>query len=38
MATWRREVVGHLWTGWLTGTVVLAGDTAAPTGLAILPR
>ncbi|MBX3158448.1 MAG: HRDC domain-containing protein [Deltaproteobacteria bacterium] len=37
LATWRREVIGHLWTGWLAGTVVLAGDMAAPTGLAIIP-
>ncbi|MEO8699015.1 MAG: HRDC domain-containing protein [Kofleriaceae bacterium] len=38
LATWRREVLGELWTSWLEGRAVLAGDAAAPSGIALLPR
>lgn len=38
LATWRRDVLGAPWLGWLTGTHVLVGDLAAPTGLRLLPR
>lgn len=38
LATWRREILGQLWLDWLTGTVVLVGDLAAPAGIQLLPR
>jgi len=38
LATWRRDVIGQAWTGWLSGTLALVGDPAAATGLALLPR
>lgn len=37
LATWRREVLGELWIGWLTGALALVGDPAAPSGLALVP-
>ena len=37
-ATWRREVLGVAWQGWLTGTLALVGDANAPIGLALVPR
>ncbi|HLL21764.1 MAG TPA: HRDC domain-containing protein [Kofleriaceae bacterium] len=36
--TWRRDVLGNAWYGWLTGTLALVGDPTAPTGLALVPR
>lgn len=33
LATWRRDVLGRAWVDWLSGTVVLAGDLTASTGL-----
>jgi ribonuclease D len=38
LATWRRELVGVAWEGFLTGHTVLTGDAGAPGGLALLPR
>ncbi|MBA3820892.1 MAG: hypothetical protein H0X17_18540, partial [Deltaproteobacteria bacterium] len=38
LTTWRHDVLGKPWVGWLTGTLVLVGDVHAPTGLALLPR
>jgi ribonuclease D len=38
MASWRRDVIGLAWTGWLTGALVLVGDLTAPHGLQLLPR
>jgi ribonuclease D len=38
LASWRREVLGRAWIGWLTGELVLAGDLAAPQGVRLLPR
>jgi ribonuclease D len=38
LATWRREVLGALWIGWLTGALALIGDTTAPSGLELVPR
>ncbi len=38
MQTWRHAVLGVAWTGWLTGTLALIGDTAASTGLALVSR
>jgi ribonuclease D len=38
LATWRREVLGELWIGWLTGALALIGDLAAPSGLDLVPR
>ncbi len=36
--TWRREVLGAVWSGWLRGEVMLVGDVTAPHGLRLLPR
>jgi len=38
LTTWRRDVLGKLWLGWLDGTLALVGDTNAPSGLGLLPR
>jgi ribonuclease D len=38
LASWRREVLGQAWLGWLTGELVLVGDLAATHGLKLLPR
>jgi ribonuclease D len=35
-ATWRYDVLGRLWEGWLTGTLALVGERNA-TGLALVP-
>jgi ribonuclease D len=38
LSTWRREVLGNLWAGWLAGTMTLVGDLAAPQGIKLVPR
>ena len=38
MSSWRRDVLGRAWRGWLTGELVLVGDVTAPHGLQLLPR
>jgi ribonuclease D len=38
MASWRRELLGRAWLGWLTGELVLVGDLASPHGVRLLPR
>jgi hypothetical protein len=38
LTTWRRDVLGKLWLGWLDGSLALVGDTNAPSGLGLLPR
>ena len=38
LATWRRDVIGRPWLGWLTGELVLVGDLGAPHGVRLLPR
>jgi ribonuclease D len=38
LASWRREMLGTAWLGWLGGTVVLVGDAAAPHGVRLVPR
>jgi ribonuclease D len=38
LASWRRDVLGQAWLGWLTGALVLVGDAAAPHGVALVPR
>jgi ribonuclease D len=38
LATWRRGVLGELWIGWLTGVLALVGDTAAASGIKLVPR
>lgn len=38
LSTWRREVIGQAWRGWLTGALVLVGDVAAPHGVWLAPR
>ena len=36
--TWRSEVLGTVWSGWLRGEVALVGDIDAPHGLRLQPR
>jgi ribonuclease D len=38
MSTWRRDVVGAAWQGWLSGTLTLGGDTSADHGIRLVPR
>jgi ribonuclease D len=38
MSTWRREVLGNVWEGWLAGRIAVIGDAAAPHGMRLLPR
>jgi ribonuclease D len=38
MLTWRHEVLGKTWSGWLDGTLALVGDTTATTGLGLVTR
>jgi ribonuclease D len=38
LASWRREVLGHVWEGWLAGRIAVVGDPAAPHGMRLLPR
>jgi ribonuclease D len=38
MTSWRRDVIGRAWAGWLTGELVLAGDVTAPHGVRLVPR
>lgn len=38
LATWRRDVLGQAWLGWLDGSLALVGDRTAPSGLALVPR
>jgi ribonuclease D len=37
-ATWRRELLGPCWHGWLAGRLAIVCDAASPTGLALVPR
>ncbi len=37
-ASWRREVLGNAWEGWLTGRLALVGDAAAPHGVRLIVR
>ncbi len=37
-SSWRREVLGVAWRGWLEGSLALVGDPAAPHGIRLLPR
>jgi ribonuclease D len=38
LATWRRDVLGNVWEGWLAGRIAVIGDAAAPHGMRLLPR
>ena len=38
LASWRRDVLGRAWLGWLTGALVLVGDLAVPHGVRLEPR
>ncbi len=38
LATWRREVFGHICEGWLEGRIALIGDPASPLGIRLVPR
>lgn len=37
LSTWRHDVLGSVWLGFLTGTYALVGDVNAATGIAIVP-
>ena len=36
LTTWRHDVIGVAWIGWLTGTLALVGDPKASSGLALV--
>ncbi|HUS27905.1 MAG TPA: HRDC domain-containing protein [Kofleriaceae bacterium] len=36
LSTWRREVLGQVWEGWLAGTVALRGDTETAQGMRLV--
>ena len=36
MSTWRREVLGTAWAGWLAGTAALRGDAESPQGMRLV--
>ncbi|HEY5944058.1 MAG TPA: HRDC domain-containing protein [Kofleriaceae bacterium] len=38
LSTWRREVLGVVWEGWLAGRIAVIGDPDAPLGMRLLPR
>jgi ribonuclease D len=38
LSSWRREVLGTAWEGWLTGRVALVGDPTAPHGVRLAQR
>ena len=38
LATWRRDVLGNVWLGWIAGRIAVIGDATAPHGLRLLPR
>jgi ribonuclease D len=35
--TWRRDILGLAWQGWLTGKLALVGDSSTPSGLQLQP-
>jgi ribonuclease D len=37
-STWRREILGDTWRGWLEGRLAVIGDSTAPQGIRIVPR
>lgn len=37
-ATWRREILGPAWTGWLAGTVAIVGDASTARGVSLVGR
>ena len=37
-SSWRREVLGTAWEGWLTGRLALVGDAKAPHGVRLVAR
>ena len=37
-STWRKDVLGGAWAGWLTGTLALVGDQTKATGIALVRR
>jgi ribonuclease D len=37
-STWRREIIGAAWRGWLDGSLALVGDPKAVHGIKLLPR
>lgn len=36
LSTWRREVLGKAWRGWLAGDVALVGDASSPLGMRLV--
>ena len=37
-ATWRRDVLGTMWDGWLSGRIAIIGDASSPHGVRLVPR
>ena len=37
LSTWRRDVLGTVWSGFLAGTLQLVGDVGVPHGLRLVP-
>ncbi len=37
-STWRREIIGAAWRGWLDGSLAIVGDAQAPHGIRVIPR
>ncbi len=38
MRTWRYEVLGRVWHGWLAGMIAIVGDASSSQGVRLLPR
>ena len=38
LATWRRDLLGPAWEGFLTGRIMVVGDASSPHGIALVPR
>ena len=38
MQTWRHDVLGRMWHGWLAGPIAIIGDAASPQGVRLVPR
>jgi len=37
-ATWRRDVLGEIWDGWLSGRIAIVGDPTSPHGVRLVSR
>ncbi|HEY0255075.1 MAG TPA: HRDC domain-containing protein, partial [Kofleriaceae bacterium] len=38
LTTWRRDLLGAAWRGWLSGTVAIVGDASTPRGVSLVQR